>query len=370
MAELMQAHTQWATRPEDERFLSLTDLLEHTRRQRDSSVARVLPNRRVMATPVQDDATRKQLAIVNRATGEPSDPSHWAFGQLCGRIGAPASYLRSLPADMAADCVNYGLQARESVDELGFLLRSPEGRTPELAAVTGPNYGRVWNAEIAKALVKRFGDGVTGDFRVPGEWGERVAITKDNTTLYAGDRDMFVFLADEEHRIEVPDRRNGKPGSLARGLFVYNSEVGSQTLGVAAFLFDYVCGNRIVWGAQGFKEIKVRHTSGAPDRWLEQVQPAIARYASGAASLIQDAIAAAQTKKIGDQDRVTAFLNTRFTRSQTKAIQIAHEAEEGRPIETLWDATTGATAYARSIQWQDERVAIERKAGEIMQLAA
>jgi hypothetical protein len=33
---------------------------------------------------------------------------------------------------------------------------------------------------------------------VPGEFGQRVAVTKQNTTLYASDRDMFVFLADEE----------------------------------------------------------------------------------------------------------------------------------------------------------------------------
>lgn len=369
--ELMQASNQWATRPADERFPSLTDLLAHTRAQREASVSRVLANRRVMAAPVEGDESGKGLVIVERQSGVPALPSHWAFGQLCGRVGAPAGYLRTLPAAMAADCVNYGLQARQEVDELGFLLRQEgHGLPAALAAVTGPNYGRIWNAEIAKSMVQRFGDGVTGDFKVPGEFGKDVPITKDNTTIYAGDRDMFVFLADEKHRIEVPNRRNGETGTLARGLFVYNSEVGSQTLGVAAFLFDYVCCNRIVWGAEGFKEIKIRHTSGAPDRWIEQVQPAIQRYANGAASIVQDQIIAAQAKKIGDKERVDAFLKSRFTVAQAKAISLAHEAEEGRPIETLWDATVGATAYARTIEWQDDRVDIERKAGALMQLAA
>jgi hypothetical protein len=50
---------------------------------------------------------------------------------------------------------------------------------------------------------------------------------------------MFVFLADEERRIEVPARRDGQPGSLARGFFVWNTEVGDKTLGAAFFLFDY-----------------------------------------------------------------------------------------------------------------------------------
>jgi hypothetical protein len=99
----------------------------------------------------------------------------------------------------------------------------------ELAAVTGPNYGRIWNADVAKALRDRFGDGVTGQFTVPGEFGKAVdEVTKANTTLFAGERDMFVFLADEKNRIEVPNRRNGEAGEMARGFFVWNSEVGSQ----------------------------------------------------------------------------------------------------------------------------------------------
>ena len=367
--ELMQAHHQWATRPADERFTSLTELLAHTKAQREASVSRVLPNRRVLAAPVADDETGRGLAIIERQSGLPTLPSHWSFAQLCGRVGAPAGYLRSLPAAMAADCVNYGLQTRD-IDELGFLLRQGSEPTASLAAVTGPNYGRVWNAEIASALVKRFGDGVTGSFRVPGEFGQRTEITKDNTTLYAGDRDMFVFLADEEHRIEVPNRRGGRSGSMARGFFVWNSEVGAATLGIAAFLFDYVCSNRIVWGAEGFKEIRIRHTSGAPDRWVENVVPALRRYAEGSAANVVHAITDAQAKKIGDQDRVNAFLAERFTKSQASAIKLAHEADEGRPIETLWDVTVGATAYARSIEYQDERVDIERKAGKVMALAS
>src|SRR5436309_2315096 len=92
-----------------------------------------------------------------------------------------------------------------------------------MRAVTGPRYGRIWNENVVEAMATRFGDGVTGDWRVPGEFGKRVEVTKDNTTLFAGDRDMFVFLADEDHRIEIPNRRNGQPGSLARGFFCWNS---------------------------------------------------------------------------------------------------------------------------------------------------
>ena len=39
---------------------------------------------------------------------------------------------------------------------------------------------------------------------------------------------MFVFLADEENRIELPNRRAGRFGAFARGFFVWNSEVVNQ----------------------------------------------------------------------------------------------------------------------------------------------
>lgn len=365
--EIMKASQQWASRPADQRFESLTALAAFVQGQREISRSVALPNRKISAAPIDGDNERKSLIIMGPGDA-PSVPSNWSFGQLAQRVGAPAGYLRTLPADIAADAINWGL-ARRDVEDIGCLLRK-NGGPADLAAVTGPNYGRIWNADIANALVRRFGDGVTGEFTVPGEFGVAVEVDKQNTTLYASDRDMFVFLADETNRIEIPNRRDGQPGSLARGFFVWNSEVGSSTFGIATFLFDYVCCNRIVWGAHGYEEIKVRHTSGAPYRWIEQVAPAIEAYARKDTTSITKAIEDARAAKIGDNDAVTEFLQKRFTKSQATAISLAHIADEDRRIETLWDVTVGATAYARGIKYQDDRVAIEREAGKIMALAA
>jgi hypothetical protein len=87
-------------------------------------------------------------------------------------------------------------------------------------------------ADVVDALVDRFGDGVSGSWRVPGEFGNRVAVTKGNTTLFASDRDMFVFLADEENRIELPNRRAGRMGSFAR--------LGAELYGVAVDEIDRI----------------------------------------------------------------------------------------------------------------------------------
>lgn len=363
METLMQANRQWSSRPSDQRFTSLTELDQYVQSVKQASHAKALSSRAISLEPVQADS--RALVCIG-PNGGAVGVTNWSFGQLAQRANAPAGYLRTLPAPMAADCINYGLHVTRDVEDLGVLLYK-NGGPAELRAVTGPNYGRIWNATITSALVERFGDGLTGDFRVPGEFGHAVQVTKDNTTLYASDRDMFVFLADEQHRIEIPNRRDGKPGGMARGFFVWNSEVGSQTLGISTFLFDYVCCNRIVWGAQDYKEVRIRHTSGAPDRWLEDVVPAIHSYANSSASNVVKAIEDARAKRITDVDE---FLAKRFTRSQVGAIKAAHIADEQRPIETLWDATAGVTAYARGIQYQDQRVALEREAGKILELAA
>lgn len=365
MTTLMQASRQWSSRPADQRFTSLDELVAFTRHQREISKGTVVPSRRLSAAPIEDDAERKSLVVLG-PDGTPAAPTHWAFGQLANQVGAPAGYLRSLPADIAADALNYGIFKRP-VEDTGILVRQNGGL--ELAAVTGPRYGRVWNADIALALRERFGDGVTGDFTVPGEFGKAVDVDKGNTTIFASDRDMFVFLADEKNRIEVPGRRNGQSGTMARGFFVWNSEVGSKTLGIATFLFDYVCCNRIVWGAEGYEEIKIMHFASASTRWVEEVAPAIESYAQKSTSGITQAIEDARKARISG-DELDLFLRKRFTRGQAEGIKAAHLAEEDRPIESLWDVTVGATAYAKGIKYQDDRVGIEREAGKIMAMAS
>lgn len=376
--ELMQANKQWMSRPDDERFLSLTALNDYVQGQRRNSAAKIVSSRALTVHPVESDPTHEALMLTG-PNGAPVGITHWSFGQLAARAGAPAGYLRDIPAPLAADCLNYGLHHNRDVAECGVLLtRDPGMRDnsglsfavpPATArAVTGPNYGRIWNSTITQALVNTFGDGVTGTFRVPGEFGvQGKPITKQSTTLYASDRDMWVFLADETNRIELPNRRGGRTGSLARGFFVANSEVGASTFILGQFLFDYMCGNHIIWGVEQFQELRIRHTAGAPDRYIEQAAPAILAMSRASAAPMQDMLKAAQAKKI---ENVDAFLNARFSKSQASAIKAAHMADEQRPIESLWDASTGITAYAREIQHTDERVKLEREAGKVLALAA
>lgn len=367
--ELMQAAAQFASRPDDQRYTSLTDLHAFTSGQRDRSQGKVVSTRHLTFEPTPGKE-RTHLNIVT-ADDRPAEPTHWSFGQVAQLAGLPAKPLRNTAshggAQIIADLLNFNMKIVRDVEDVGVLLTQEDDGT-ELRAATGPNYGRIWNADVTRALVNKFGDGVSGDWKVPGEFGVDVPITKANTTLYASDRDLFVFLADERNRIEMPGRRAGKMGTFARGLFAWNSEVGSQSIGLAMFLFDYTCCNRIVWGAEGFEEIRLRHTVSAPDRWLEEISPTIIAYANAKASPVEAKLIAAQNQKLDDLDKF--FASRKFTARDSALFQQAHVREEGRPIETVWDAVTGITAHAKSIPFQDERVALERAGGKLLDLVA
>lgn len=360
---------QWASRPDDQRFASLVDLNDHAQRVRQNSFAKVIANRELTAVAVEGD--HKALHIVG-PTGAPVAATHWSFGQLAQLAKAPAGYLQSLPSPLTADLVNYGLHHARDVEDVGVLLtRGENGELPTLRAATGPNYGRVWNADLTQRLTDRFGTGLDSDFKIPAEFGERVEITKANTSLFASDRDMFVFLADEENRIELQNRRDGRVGSLARGFYISNSEVGAGTLTFGCLLFDFACSNRNLWGVNEQHEIKIRHTKSAPHRLAEELLPTLNSFVMrnrDQLNHMETMLRAAQAKKIDDVD---AFLKGRkFSGSQIVAIKNVAMIEENRPIESLWDASAAVTAYARGFAHQDARVDLERAGGAILSLAA
>lgn len=354
---------QWRKRPDNERFTSLTAMQNVKRKLRERSRQGVMVNKQIEAVPCAD---HKGLVLRNRDSGTTITPTHWAFNQLSALASAPASYMRKLPSELSADCINYGLHVLRDVEEIKLLTREDENGTPyELAAINGPNYGRIWDSEYLNFIIENYGDGVQGKFTVPAIFGKPLEkITKNDTTLFASDSDMFIFLADETNRIEIPNRRDGKSGSLARGFIAWNSEVGGNTIGVAGFLFDYACSNRIIWGVNSFSEIKFRHTSGAPDRWREQILPFLKRYSESPIDPIKARIESAQNKKIDDME---SFLARRFSKRQSADIFATFQQEEGRKPESLFDVVTGITALAK-FQEDDSRIKLERLAGDMLSM--
>lgn len=72
--ELMQASRQWATRPRDERFVSLPDLQAFLRNQKDNSRRVTVANRDITVKPA--GASHRDL-VVTGPNGGAYAPSHW-----------------------------------------------------------------------------------------------------------------------------------------------------------------------------------------------------------------------------------------------------------------------------------------------------
>lgn len=360
----MEASNQWRNRPADERFETLSALREsvNTRRMRSRSV----------------DIDRNDILVEGRDNGAliinskitPCAPSHWAFGQLCqaskiNGVTAPANYLRQLPTPLAVNCLNEGLRSgdREAHKFMTITADDP-GQPNTLQAVTSTTYGRIWDADVVDAVC-RIVDRTGNKFFNPKDWSGKPS------GLYASDHDVFMFMIDGGSMVDGGDR-----AQLHRGFFTWNSETGAKTFGLCTFLFNVVCGNHIIWGAQDINKLVIRHTSGGPYRFDSQAAPTLKAYSEASAAPIADAVRKAQAMLLPDykaDERIlfdwTAKAGAKLTRAElAEAVRFA-KSEEG-DCRTVWQLVQGATAYARGFDFIDARVDLETRASKLLNLAA
>jgi hypothetical protein len=366
--------SEWFNRPADERYLSLTDLHNSVKRRSERSRARIVESEAIRVEASRDNPERLTLTLPG--ANEPLAPTHWSFGQLASLVGAPANYLRQLPAPLAGINLQYGLTSHGA--EQVKTLEIENGRL-ELRAVTGPDYGRIFDHELVEAVQKIAGNG-TGDTRwkVPGvlDWSTgvynpNVDVSTDTTTLYASDRDVFLFLVDDLNPIEAGRLPNGEPDLYFRGFYCWNSEVGARTLGIASFYLRAVCQNRNLWGVEDFEEITIRHSKYAASRFALEAEPALIQFAESSPMPFVNGVKAARERIVArdDEDRA-AFLRKRgFSKAETTKIIGTVLTEEGHPPASIFDFVQGITRVARDKQHQDVRLDMEGKGKKLLELA-
>jgi hypothetical protein len=363
--------SEWFSRPADERYLSLSELHAAVRGRAERSRTRTVDSAAIRVEASRDDAERLTLMLPGAEV--PLAPTHWSFGQLATMVGAPSTYLRQLPAPLAAINVQYGLTSNRA--EQIKTLQVEDGRV-ELRAITSPDYGRIFDHELVAAVQRIAGSG-TGDTRwkVPGvlDWSTgiynpRVDITKTTTTLYASDRDVFVFLVDDLNPIEAGKLPDGSPDLYFRGFYCWNSEVGAKTLGIASFYLRAVCQNRNLWGVEDFEEITIRHSKYAASRFAHEAAPALTRFANSSPIPFVNGIRAARDRIVArSDDERTEFLRKRgFGKSETAKIIEAVLTEEGRKPQSVFDFVQGITAVARDKPHQDARLDLEARAKKLL----
>ncbi|MFZ1683732.1 MAG: hypothetical protein WAU88_06325 [Candidatus Zixiibacteriota bacterium] len=354
MTNLYDAHNQWLERPPDERFPDLNALycFVKGRRERSSEEARQLRHVALVTTP--------DGAIAVNGETPPAYLTNWAFSQLAINVGAPAKYLRTLPPDMVRDCLRHGLD--RSGERCKLLLRSDpfghgSGERLTAAAFTSPTYGRIWDSDVIESLMHAL-EG-TG-WHVP---PAHPSHGNSNAGLYASDRDMFAFFVNDDHPVAVGD------ATLGRGFFLWNSETGAATFGLTTFLYNYVCGNHIVWGADQVSELRIVHRHRAPDRLYRDALPILNRFVEETAvsDRVRYTVERAMAIKIsGAAGEVLDWFSSKpFTKFEVVA---GYQAglNAGDDVSTVWGMVQGLTAAARTLPHTDARVNLERRAGSLL----
>ena len=348
-------HNEWCSRPDDQRFTSLKELHAYNLQKKEISGEGV-----VQLSKMTLKEQGAGLALHDLETGNTAALNHWSFGQLCTRAKAPASYLRSLPAALALPPLAHSMA--QDKDTAKLLLRGT-GPSLRVDCVSSATYGRIYDATVSGAIIENVDQSV---WKIPSASYAKHD-PKRATTLYASDRDCFIALVDDQHPIEAPGG-----DKLFRGFIARNSEVGLCKFDFLAFLYRYICDNRQIWGGQELFNISIRHTSGGPARYLQQAQPMLTKYLTGSTKGIVEKIKVARALEVAktDQDAMLWMINKGFPKALSeKAFGLA-QAEDGLNPRSLYGVVQGLTGAAHDVQYGDERLDLERRAGALMELAA
>jgi hypothetical protein len=361
MADLMLVSNQWATRPADERFRTVQAAYDAASRYAASAREKMVP-----WTDLRVEATDNDLRIVGKAD-VPARLTHHAFGQLAARAGAPASYLRNLPATLAAQNLNFGLKTRGDAAETAEanLLFHSNGDLV-LRAATTERYERVWNHEVLARVLRAMDTYHLTEMRPTFDWtGAPVTVDRE-AAVYVSDHDMFVGLLSQDRELQVGNER------LFRFALFGNSEVGKTSLwGMSGYLRD-VCGNFILWGAQDVVSFRLTHRGTIRDRFGDALLT-LRAWMDSSAREDEAAIRSAQVRLIGaNKDEVLDTLfGLRAVGLPRRTLEAAYDAVlpdvDGDP-NTTWGMVQGLTRVSQASGYMDERIELDRTAAKLMTL--
>jgi len=338
---LTRASQELFRREPDERFPSLTALVDHCRQQRDDS-------RELWWQPDQLATRAVDVLDLKLAGGDGAEltMTDWSFTQLCSLCRVHKGTVNRLQANTAAQIF------RETLPSTGkpmqVLATGDQAR-----AIHGASYTRLFNSELLDVVV----DSADGLEAPPKGFNGA-------TGLYCGDEDLFCFLIDPNGWIDI----NGE--QFAPGMFCWNSEVGKRSLGVQTFWYQRICGNHIVWDAVEVVEFSRKHTANIRES-LSEVRDIILRLVNrrderrdGFAQVIKTAMGT----RFADspEEAVIELTKQGFTRSlATKSIDDARE----QGSLTVFSVVDALTRQSRKSVNAADRTTRDQKAAQLLSLA-
>jgi Domain of unknown function (DUF932) len=363
MSTISTAAHQYATRPADESFPSLDALIAHSRHEKNLSAERNYSIRDLSIVPVPTDDGRGTLAL--RSPRGDAGMTHWAFGQFARTISAPSGYLRTLPAPIAADAMNYGIANAIVGGDVNLYVRGANGEPPVVRSCTSESYGRLHDCDLYDAA-KRFvfdANSSRGDH----QWIQPTAWSGEKTGIWRGDRDSFVIQVDGGSIVTDPSA--GTDGTMYRGIMIRNSEVGAAAISIECVLFRYICGNLMLWGAVMDRQFRRRHVGSKVLRDVVRELGTIAqRWTNRSASEDEQIIRWLIDHDLAHTDEavIDALRSMGATKDQAvEAMNTASRTERSSP-RSYWGLAQGLTRNSQQTDYQDDRHALDKLAAIVM----
>lgn len=387
---LTQASSQWAQRPADERFWTLEEMHAETKRYAEQSSEVAAKTKELTVYGTDGEMT------VATPDGTTALLNHWSFEQLSYAAGTPVNFMRKLPTHLAAACMNDRLQANVPAKQETKLLIQNDGRLT-CRAFTSPEYTRIWNHNVIEKLLPLSEKGWRAPPARPANDDPRARVATEADVLesskfngaagiqvkvgdmiapaglYASDHDMFVFMVNEQARVD-----DGTDGGLSRGFFVSNTEVGEQALRITKFMYRHVCGNHIVWGASNVSEIKIPHKGTGDAAYAEWLISDLSKYLEASVADEINRIENAKKMLLADteeavKERLYTMKDMILGKKQIDQVYIyaKREADLRTSVDprSIWGIVNGLTAYSQMNVFADKRAKMDRLAGQILSMA-
>ncbi|MCC6150972.1 MAG: hypothetical protein IT461_12030 [Planctomycetes bacterium] len=159
-------------------------------------------------------------------------------------------------------------------------------------------------------------------------------------------------------------------GGLRKGLMVYNGETGHKSFGWQMFLFRNVCSNFNIWDLSEGRTKRVRHTKSVRDAF-EVFKEDVKSLSGSLTEFEYDFLKkAAKTPFAKDDEEAEKRLNRMGVNRAN-----AHSAVEAAKLEvnganlSVWSVVNGLTWHAKTLGNEDDRVALNVQAGDVLNAA-
>jgi len=142
------------------------------------------------------------------------------------------------------------------------------------------------------------------------------------------------------------------------------------------FLYAHVCGNHIVWGAESVREVRIRYVGSANQRAWWEIRSALSHAIETPATEDETRVRAAQKFRIAatKEELLDTIFKFRWNGAPRKTLELAYETAErstdryGDP-RTSWGFANGLTQLSQGEAYAEERVRLDRTAGNVLSMA-